>query len=79
MCWHGGAGHDYPVEVMQAAARLRDRHAGAGGSDEDYTSLTLEPSDEDWRDFLVVVPYCDQAYAEDAEGNVLAESEGAGA
>ncbi len=73
MCWHGGAGHDYPNEVMQAAARLRDRNSTTSGSDGDYTILTLEPSDADWRDFVAVVPYCDWAYAADATGGLLAE------
>ena len=73
MCWHGGRGHDYPDEVMQAAARLRRRH-GDSGSDGDYTMLTLEPSDADWPDFLAVVAYCDWAYADDAAGHLLAES-----
>jgi hypothetical protein len=73
MCWHGGIGHDYPNEVMQAASRLRERHGAASGSDDDYTMLTLTPSETDWRDLLVVVPYCDWAYATDAAGDVLAE------
>jgi hypothetical protein len=75
MCWHGGYGHDYPRDVMQAAGRLRARHAD-GVPDEDYTSLTFEPSDEDLRDFILVASYCDLAYATDEAGEVLAEVSG---
>jgi hypothetical protein len=71
MCWHGGTGHELPDDVMRAAARLRARHEG--NSDEDYTSLTVCPSDADWRDFILVAPYCDWAYATDADGHLIAE------
>lgn len=73
MCWHGGTGHEFPDDVMRAAARLRDGHMSS--SDDDYTILTLRPSDDDWRDFLLVVPYCDMAYATDADGNLIAEGQ----
>ena len=38
--------------------------------------LTFEPSDADVRDFILVAPYCDLAYASDASGEVLAELQG---
>lgn len=75
MCWHGGHGHDYPSDVMQAATRLRSGHTDAAMDDE-YTSLTFEPTDDDVRDFILVGPYCDLAYASDASGEVLAEITG---
>ena len=76
MCWHGGVGHDYPLAVMQAARRLRQRDPSGGGPDAAYTSLDISPSSADLKDFMRVLPYCDLAYATDASGEVLAEFEG---
>lgn len=73
MCWHGGEGHRYPAEVMQAAGRLRERHPAGSGSDDTYTSLTFTPSNGDIADFAAIAAYCDLAYATDAEGAVLLE------
>ena len=80
MCWHQGQGHHYPVEVMEAAARLRQRHAGTGsvGCDDDYTSLTFTPTLEDRADFVEVAPFCDFAYALDSREDLLAEVSGEG-
>jgi len=77
MCWHGGAGHDYPNAALQAAARLRQRHPGHG-VDDAYTSLSITPTDEDLADFVLVAPYCDLAYATDAEDDVVLEVSGEG-
>ena len=79
MCWHGGVGHGYPSEVMGAAARLRERYGPESGSDDEYTMLSFAPSEYDWRDFLTVLPYCDLAYAQDGNENVIAEAVGTGA
>ena len=78
MCWHGGTGHDYPADVMEAARRLRERHTVGSGSDDDYTSLTFRSSDDDLADFVLVAPYSDLAYATDADGAVLLEVSGDG-
>ena len=51
MCWHGGTGHDYPADVMEAARRLRERHTVGSGSDDDYTSGSLRGR-QDERDGL---------------------------
>jgi hypothetical protein len=72
LCWHGGEGHDYPAEVMQAANRLRGRHGDT--NDDDYITLTFAPSSEDWDDFLLIAPYCDLAYATDRAGAVVAQT-----
>jgi hypothetical protein len=74
MCWHDGRGHEYPIEVMKAAARLRDRHGATTSSDDDYTMLFLRPTDADWEDFLLVLPYCDWAYAADETDDLVAEA-----
>lgn len=79
MCWHGGTGHDYPADVMEAAWRLRERHSVGSGSDDDYTSLTFMPSEDDLSDFVLVAPYCDLAYATNANDEVLLEVSGEGA
>lgn len=79
MCWHGGRGHDYPVDVMQAAGRLRARHSLNSASDDVYTSLTFVPSDDDLADFALLARYCDLAYATDAGGDVLLEVSDEGA
>ena len=79
MCWHGGAGHDYPAESMEAARRLRERHAPDGTYDDNYTSLTFVPSSEDLADFLFIAPHSDLAYAVDADGAVVLEVSGDGA
>ena len=72
MCWHAGTGRGFPKEVMQAAGRLRSQHAVK--QDDDYTSLQFPPSPDDWNDILLVLPYCDLAYATDAQDRVLADS-----
>ena len=71
MCWHDGRGHDYPADVMQAAARLRGRHLPASGSDATYTSLAFVPAPDDLADFVLVAPYCDLAYADNAAGDTV--------
>jgi hypothetical protein len=76
MCWHGGTGHDYPADVMQAAGRLRERYAVGSGSDEGYTSLTFVPSDDNVPDVTRVAPYCDLAYATNADGEVVLDVSG---
>lgn len=73
MCWHRGAGHDYPADVLQAAGRLREQHAPNSGSDDDYTSLSFMPSHSDLADFGLVASYCDLAYATDGHGDVVFE------
>ena len=73
MCWHAGLGHDFPADVMQAAGRLRERHTMNSGSDDQYTSVKFMPSNDDVADFVRVAPFCDLAYATDAEGNVVLE------
>ena len=80
MCWHSGTGHEYPVNVLDAAERLRQRHGEEPGSgcDEQYTSLTFAPSFEDHRDFLEVAPFCDLAYATNPQDELLAEVTGEG-
>lgn len=81
MCWHSGAGHNYPPKALAAALSLRQRHAEASGSgcDDDYTSLTFAPSCEDTRDLLEVVPFCDLVYAIGPDDELLAEVNGEGA
>lgn len=71
MCWHEGRGHDYPADVMFAAARLRERHVADSGSDDAYTSLTFAPAQDDLADFVLVAPYCDLAYADNAAGETV--------
>lgn len=78
MCWHDGAGHDYPPLVIQAAGRLRERHPSRGRADSEYTSLSFSPTDDDAADFAIVAPYCDLAYATDDEGQVLLDVNGTG-
>jgi hypothetical protein len=77
MCWHDGAGHGYPDEVLAAAGRLRDRHAGSGCTSA-YTSITFSPSDQDLTDFVAVAPFVDLAYASGADGRELVEITGEG-
>jgi len=72
MCWHAGMGHDFPGEVMQAAGRLRSSHLTS--PDDDYTTLHFAPSADDWNDILLVLPYCDLAYATDAQDQVIADT-----
>jgi hypothetical protein len=78
MCWHGGQGHEYPQEVMDAAGRLRERHMPQVGSNGDYMALTFPASAQDVQDFEAVAPFCDLAYVSDDSGEVLAEVNGQG-
>jgi hypothetical protein len=56
---------------MEAAGRLRERHGAGSSSDGVYTLLHFRPSDGDWADFLLIAPYCDLAFAFDADGREL--------
>ena len=63
--------------MLDAAGRLRERHCGSG-CDDQYTSLTFVPLQEDLANFVLLAPYADLAHAFDAAGEELVEVSGEG-